>query len=114
MKIEKLPSGSYRIRKMYKGQAYTVVTDYNPTQKEALKLMADELDRVKTDNTNHRHLTFLKAAEDYIDAKRNVLSPSTIAGYGRISKAISEQLKHKAMSYSNPRPSFGFDYNVDK
>ena len=24
MKIEKLPSGSYRIRKMYKGQTYTV------------------------------------------------------------------------------------------
>ena len=33
MKIEKLPSGSYRIRKMYKGKTYTVIFDYKPTQK---------------------------------------------------------------------------------
>ena len=32
MKIEKLPSGSYRIRKMYKGQMYAVVFDEKPTQ----------------------------------------------------------------------------------
>ena len=32
MKIEKLPSGSYRIRKMYKGQMYTVVFNEKPTQ----------------------------------------------------------------------------------
>ena len=31
MKIEKLPFGSYRIRKMYKGTIYTVVTEYKPT-----------------------------------------------------------------------------------
>ncbi len=36
MKIEKLPSGSYRIRKMYKGKSYQIVTDYKPTQKEAI------------------------------------------------------------------------------
>ena len=32
MKIEKLPSGSYRIRKMYKGQMYTVVFNEKPTR----------------------------------------------------------------------------------
>lgn len=47
MKIEKLPSGSYQIRKMYRGTTYTVVTDYKPTQKEAVRLMADELDKVQ-------------------------------------------------------------------
>ena len=47
MKIEKLPSGSYRIRKMYKGITYTVVTDYKPTQKEALQLLAAEMDKIK-------------------------------------------------------------------
>ena len=36
MKIERLPSGSYRIRKMYKGKIYSVITDYKPTQKEAI------------------------------------------------------------------------------
>ena len=46
MKIEKLPSGSYRIRKMYKGQMYTVVFDEKPTQKEALQAMSEKLDSV--------------------------------------------------------------------
>lgn len=45
MKIEKLPSGSYRIRKMYKGKTYAVITDYKPTQKEAITLMAAELEK---------------------------------------------------------------------
>lgn len=58
MKIEKLPSGSYRIRKMYKGQTYTVITDYKPTQKEALKLMATVLDRVKPESQIQKHVTF--------------------------------------------------------
>ncbi|MCM1543552.1 MAG: site-specific integrase [Blautia sp.] len=89
MKIEKLPSGSYRIRKMYKGQVHAVITDYKPTQKEALKLMADELDRIKPDGACRKHLTFLQAAESYIDIKKNVLSPSTVAGYRRICRALS-------------------------
>ena len=52
MKIEKLPSGSYRIRKMYKGQTYTVIFDYKPTQKEAMQAMAAELDKVEGDILN--------------------------------------------------------------
>lgn len=98
MKIEKLPSGSYRIRKTYKGQAYTVITDYKPTQKEALKLMADELDRVKPEGRSQKHVTFQEAAAGYIDVKRNVLSPSTIAGYVRISKALSAKFKQLLIS----------------
>ncbi len=47
MKIEKLPSGSYRIRKMYQGQMYTVTFDGKPTQKEAMVAMAKELERVQ-------------------------------------------------------------------
>ena len=43
MKIEKRPSGSYRVRKMYKGQMYTVSFDYKPTQKEAMKIVGAEL-----------------------------------------------------------------------
>ena len=98
MKIEKLPSGSYRIRKMYKGQTYTVITDYKPTQKEALKLMADELDRVKADGRSQKHVTFQEAATGYIEVKRNVLSPSTIAGYERISKALSDWFRKLLVS----------------
>lgn len=81
MKIEKLPSGSYRIRKMYKGQMYTVIFDTKPTQKEAMQAMARELDKIQE---KHTSMTFQAAAEQYIESKRNILSPSTIRGYATI------------------------------
>lgn len=98
MKIEKLPSGSYRIRKMYKGKVYTVITDYKPTQKEALNLMTEELNKTKTRNQNAKHITFIQAAENYIEMKQNVLSPSTIAGYRRICKAFSSKFANILIS----------------
>ena len=69
MKLEKLPSGSYRIRKMYKGQTYTIVFEHKPTQKEAMQAMAAELDKVKCTETQ---MSFFKAAESYVDL--NVMS----------------------------------------
>lgn len=78
MKIEKRASGNYRVRKMYKGQMYTVSFDHKPTQKEAMLAMADELNKIKT---SHTQMTFQRAAESYVDMKRNVLSPRTIKEY---------------------------------
>lgn len=92
MKIEKLPSGSYRIRKMYKGKTYQIVTDYKPTQKEAIQMMADELDKVKG---KQAEMTFYEAAEEYIESKRNVLSPSTIKGYKAAVSVFSERFLDK-------------------
>ena len=87
MRIEKLPSGSYRMRKMYKGKMYTVVTDYKPTRKEAIQLMADQLNQVQE---NHKRMTFRNACETYIESKRNVLSPATVRGYKCAAKALSD------------------------
>ena len=85
MKIEKLPSGSYRVRKMYKGQSYAVTFDYKPTQKEALQEIAKELDKVKNKNQN---ITFETAAKEYVEMKRNVLSPKTVKEYLAIPKRL--------------------------
>ncbi len=87
MKIEKLPSGSYRVRKMYKGKIYTVIFEGKPTQKEAMLKIAEKLERAQE---SHKSMTFKAAAEKYIEAKRNVLSPSTIRGYNGIIKQISD------------------------
>lgn len=87
MKIEKLPSGSYWIRKMYKGNMYSVTFDKKPTQKEAIQAMAEKLDKVQE---KHKSMTFQAAAEEYIESKRNVLSPSTIRGYMGIIRQIPE------------------------
>jgi len=90
MKIEKLPSGSYRIRKTYKGKTYAVIFDYKPTQKEAMQAMAAELDKVQR---KHESMIFRIAAEEYIESKRNVLSPTTIRGYNSAMKTISEKFQ---------------------
>ncbi|MCI9135452.1 MAG: tyrosine-type recombinase/integrase [Lachnospiraceae bacterium] len=89
MKIEKLPSGSYRIRKMYKGKMYTVMFEGKPTQKEAVQAMARELEKVQ--GRQHQALNFETAAERYIESKRNVLSPSTIRGYCGIIRQLPEE-----------------------
>ena len=80
MTIEQLPSGSYRIKQMYKGKVYSVTVKYKPTRKEALRLMADrmhEFDIVKKDG----RMLFSDGATQYIDSKESVLSPSTIREY---------------------------------
>lgn len=88
MKIEKLPSGSYRIRKMYKGKTYSVIFEGKPTQKEAMMAMAAEMEKIQ--EKQHQSLTFKTAAEKYIESKQNVLSPSTIRGYNGIIRLISD------------------------
>lgn len=95
MKIEKLPSGSYRVRKMYKGQMYTVTFNGKPTQKEAMQAMAKELNRVQG---KHEIMTFMTAYEKYIDSKRNVLSPSTIMGYNTIIRQTPKKFLDKRIS----------------
>lgn len=85
MKIEKLPSGSYRIRKMYKGKTYTVVTDYKPTQREALQLLNEQLDGTECIKSAG---TFETAATEYIEMKRNVLSPATLREYTRYTSRL--------------------------
>ncbi len=93
MKIEKRGEDSYRVRKMYKGKMYTVTFDYKPTQKEAMQAMAAELDKVQS-AAKQRGMDFQAAAVEYIDAKRNVLSPTTIRGYHSAMKSISDEFKH--------------------
>lgn len=95
MKIEKLPSGSYRIRKMYKGEMYAVVFDHKPTQKEAMQAMASELDKLQ--HRKEDGLTFKIAGEKYIDSKRNVLSPSTIRDYVTIMRQIPDAFLGKSV-----------------
>ncbi len=94
MKIEKLPSGSFRVRKTYKGITYTVVFDHKPTQKEVTQAIAAEMDKEPMKKTR---LTFDDAAKQYIDVKSNVLSPSTITGYNSILKSLSDEFKQKHM-----------------
>lgn len=82
MTIEKLPSGSYRIKQMYKGKRYSITVDHKPTQKEATILMAERMQDIVSGKT----AALSKCIDDYIDSKHNVLSPSTIKGYVAVTR----------------------------
>lgn len=87
MKIEKRSEGSYRVRKMYKGTMYTVTFEHKPTQKEAMLAMAKELEKTQQ---KFKSMTFQAAGEEYIESKRNVLSPSTIRLYKILTNKLSD------------------------
>lgn len=86
MKIEKLPSGSYRIRKMYKGIIYTVICDYKPSTIEAMKLINESYQT----SSYSGPITFKLAAEKYIELKKNVLSPRTLKEYSDTPSRLSD------------------------
>ena len=75
MNIEKLPSGSYRITQKYNNKRYRVTVDHKPTPKEALQLMAEVMDGCEVKGS------FKTAAREYIESKRNILSPKTVKEY---------------------------------
>lgn len=94
MKIEKLPSGSYRIRKQFQGKMYTVIVDYKPTQKQALELITEQLHSAPKD-IKRCSMTFYEAYIKYIELKSNILSPSTKRGYKSCINAVPEYFRQK-------------------
>lgn len=90
MTIEKLSSGSYRIRQMHKGKLYLITVDHKPTKKEATILLAEKMQDVDLKRGNE---SFEKALDEYIDSKNNVLSPATIRGYKQLKNMYSDNFK---------------------
>ena len=86
MTIDKLKSGNYRIRQMVKGKTYSFVVDHKPSKSEAIKLMAETLDKKPVSTSN---MTFDDAAEAYIESKSKILSPATIRSYETMRRNIS-------------------------
>lgn len=85
MKIEKLPSGNYRIRKQVDGKRHTVVVPYKPTKKEANQLIED-----KINGTDILKKSFKECAREYIDGKAPTLSPATVRGYESVLKMLPD------------------------
>lgn len=84
MKVELLPSGSYRVRKTYKGQTYNLTFPYKPSQKEAMQKILELIEN----GVNDRY-TMKYYIEKYIDSKRNVLSPSSVRTYEQYINVLS-------------------------
>lgn len=93
MKPEKLPSGSYRIRKMYKGQTYTLLFDHKPSQKEVIEKLGVVMQEAVSISG-----TFEWCAKDYIKSRSNVLSQSSIPTYEKLINAMSKEFRATKMS----------------
>lgn len=91
MKIEKLPSGSYRARKTYNKKTYTIILPYKPTEKELMILFAEKF-KQKDDSKNG---TFLHFANSYVESRTNVVSPSTVRTYKIKINQLSDRFKAK-------------------
>lgn len=91
MKIEKLPSGSYRVKKMYKGKLYRVTFDHKPTDKEVTIALAEKMEQ---DETRVKG-TFKHFAEEYVASRSNVLSPSSVHTYERLIKSLSDEFNSR-------------------
>jgi integrase len=89
MTIEKLPSGSYRIREQINKKRYSFTVDHRPSKYEAEQIIKQVMGYGKNSLKN--------ACEMYIEAKEKVLSPSTIREYKRKVKQIDEELLKKKL-----------------
>ena len=83
MKIEKLPSGSYRVKKQVEGKRYSMTFDHRPTQNEILVELNKRMNASVTP-LNAPQKPFKDCALKYMDIKSNVLSASTKKGYASV------------------------------
>lgn len=93
MTIEKR-GNSFRITQMVDGVRYRITLDHKPSQAEALKLIAKEIES----NTISEDMPFNRACDLYIESKNNVLSPSTIRSYRGLMKQISPNFMNAKLS----------------
>lgn len=91
MKIEKLPSGSYRVRKTVQKKTYTIIFPHKPTQKELSFAFA----KVMQEDRTVPNGDFETYAKQYISNRSNVLSPSSIRTYNVILNRLSDDFKKK-------------------
>lgn len=86
--IELMPSGKYRYRQQINGTRINLLFDHEPTEKELLLAITDKFKDVAP--VQSEKLPFVVAANQYINLKRNVLSPATIREYSKTSARLSD------------------------
>ena len=94
MSIEKLPSGSYRYKKIINGQTVRKTFDHEPTDLEIALLIAEKAQTVTSDDSK----TFAACCAEYIKIKENILAPGTLNSYESIIRNMSDGLKRLRLS----------------
>ena len=79
MKVEHISKNTYRVRKQYKNNQYTLFFNHKPTEKEITLKLSELYNQGMF--TGQKKGTVGQYMNEYISIKSNVLSPSTIRGY---------------------------------
>lgn len=82
-------SGNYQIREMVNGKTYSLTINHRPTQKEAQELLQQAY---KINVGISPTMTLEAACRGYLEAKSNILSPSTIRGYKKYVRNMPKNL----------------------
>ena len=92
IKVEKLPSGSYRVRRQINGKRFSLIFDHKPTDNEILRKLSEKSESIPKKGS------FQQCADSYIKSKDNVISPSTIKGYTSILNNLPDDFKKADLS----------------
>ncbi len=95
MKIEKLPSGSYRVRKYRNNKTYSLTWDHKPSQREIEERFLEILKEKKISPNGKK--TFYECATSYIESKSSILSPASIREYNRKLNWLPDDFTEKAL-----------------
>lgn len=89
MKVEHVSKNVYRVRRTLNKKKYELYFDHKPTERELAIAWAEALE----DESHGQSGTFLSLANEYIDNRSSVLSPSTIHTYYKNLRQISGDFK---------------------
>lgn len=98
-RVEKLPSGSYRVR-VYSHtdkDGKKIYRSFVDKDKQKVKKMAHEFEDHKTEALSGE-ITVARCIDDYISSKAGVLSPSTIKGYRQVQKHYFDSINEMYVS----------------
>jgi integrase len=98
-KARQLPSGAWYCRVRIDGQDISIT---KPTEKEAIAEAMAMKAGIKEASKAPRKKTLSRAIDDYIDARRNVLSPATIRGYKAIQSNRFQSMMRKDIHQISP------------
>ncbi len=99
-KIEKLPSGSFRCRITINGRKISVThEDKKFVEQKIIAIKSGAIALERQDGS----LSLTSAINNYIDARKNTLSPSTIRGYRNIQRNRFESIMSKKINSLTPQ-----------
>lgn len=94
MKVEKISTNSYRVRKTYKGKRYDLYFDHIPDEREVTIVLSE---KYQDADFGANKGNFELYCDKYIESRRGVCSPSTLGGYQKCKRCLSKEFKSKQL-----------------